>query len=205
MSKKHALTIAFCGIDGSGKTTLAERIVAWLNGLQIPASLYKAKTGRSGIEKLGQGDLTAVVGGEGAIFMMTGIAWQSIRDSKQARRRAGSVLIYDRYTPCLLALCQLYAPDAEHKVRAVVNLLPETDLTLYVAAIPEIAAERLAQRAGGAKTLEFLRAFDQAYQSLPEAAAFAVVDGSGTPDEVFAATCALLQPHVEKVRLSSGS
>jgi dTMP kinase len=200
VSKERALTIAFCGIDGSGKTTLAERVIAWLKDQQIPANFHKARTGRSGIERLGDGDVTAIAGGEGAVLMMTAIAWQSIKDSKPARRIPGSVLVYDRYTSCALALCRIYAPQAEKKVRAFVDALPKADVTLYVAASPEIAAARLATRGGSAKTLEFLQAFDGAYRSLPEAADFVIVDGSGTPDDIFANTCNLLRPRISALK-----
>ncbi len=199
MSKERALTIAFCGIDGSGKSTLADRIFAWLKDRGITVSLHKARTGRSGIERLGKGDVTAIAGGEGAVLMMTAIAFQSIKDSKPARRISGSVLIYDRHTPCVLALCRMYAPQAENKVRAFVDALPKADVTLYVAVRPEIAAERLARRGGGAKTLEFLQGFDAAYRSLPEAAEFVMVDGSQSPDEVFADVCEFLTLHIGKL------
>jgi thymidylate kinase len=196
MHDKRALTVAFCGIDGSGKSTLAARIAAWISGKGISANFHKARSGRSGIERLGDGDLTSVAGSEGAVMMMTGIAWQSIKDAKPLRRIPRSVLIFDRYTPCVLALCRLYARDMEMKVRAVLESLPAADLTIYVAAAPEIAAQRLEARGGGKKSADFLRKFDSAYMSLPEARSFIVIDGGQTRDAAFEDTCAALAPHL---------
>jgi dTMP kinase len=202
LSKNHALTLAFCGIDGSGKTSLAESVRAWIGGQGVQAVLHKARTGRSGLERLGHGDVTAIAGGEGAVLMMTAIAWQSIRDAKEARRKSGSVLIFDRYTPCLLALCRHFAPEAEDKVRTFVDTLPKTDITIYVDTSPETAAQRLALRGGGAKPLAFLKGFDLAYRSLPEAADFIYVDGSRAPDKVLENVCDLLNPHVAALKSS---
>lgn len=196
MNEKRALTVAFCGVDGSGKSTLAARILRWISDQGIEANFHKARSGRSGIERLGEGDLASIAGGGGAMMMMTGIFWQSVKDSKPLRRIPRSVLVFDRHTPCMLALCRLYAPELETKVRAVLNTLPSADLTVYVAVAPDIAALRLEARGGGLKSPAFLQSFDDSYKSLPESRNFLVIDGNRTPDEMFADTCAMLARHL---------
>jgi dTMP kinase len=206
MAKQQAFTIAFCGIDGSGKSTLAARMQQWIADRGIAAVLHKTRTGRSGLERLsnelGRETLTELAGPEGVVLMMTGIAWQSIKGTKAARRNSKSVLIFDRHVPCLLALAKLYGPGAEAKVRAILSKIPKPEFTIYVAVDPATAIARLESRGGSAKTEAFLRAFDESYRALPEAKNFTIADGNRSPDQVFDEVCGMLSPYIPGISAS---
>lgn len=186
---QRAEVIAFVGIDGSGKTTVAQRLAAWIGPCGVPAAYLKTASGRSGLDRAAQqagaADLAGWVGAESALLMEAAIGWRSLREAKALLRRGRSIVVADRWAHCHLALTRLHAPAVEPVVRALFARFGRPALTFFVATPPALGAARVEARGGNAKTLAFLEAFDHAYRALPEAAEYVELDGSATPDAVF--------------------
>ena len=183
---RRALAVAFVGIDGSGKTTLIERVGQRLRAGGVMTHELKARTGRSGLEKLGRrqdlpklGDL---FGPEATTLMMASLAWQAIGEAKQLRRTPDAVLLFDRYMHCALALTRILSPAAESKVRCLFQRLPPADLIYFLDTPIDIAQSRAASRGASQKSLAFLRSFDCAYRSLPEWSGMIALDGRQSTD-----------------------
>lgn len=195
MARPRALTVALIGVDGSGKSTLAERLAAALPG----GNLVKIRSGRSGLERVaadaGLDDLGQFVGWNEAMLMMGTVAWQSMKDVKALRRDPATTVILDRCHFCVLALAGIHSPQSSITLRTLFAGIKAPDLTLHVRVDPAVAIARLHQRGGSDKHAEFLAAFDAAYAALPEAAAFAPIDGNRTQDEMFTEAMTTLARH----------
>ncbi|WP_241842399.1 thymidylate kinase [Pseudofrankia sp. BMG5.36] len=73
---------------------------------------------------------------------------------------------------------------AEQWVRRLYAAFPHPDATFYLAVPPDAAARRVEARGRDLEDPAYLAAFDAAYRSLPEFAAFAVIDASVTAGPV---------------------
>jgi dTMP kinase len=184
----RATVIAFHGIDGSGKSTVAEALRDRLRHEGVTTSLVKTESGRSGLDrlsrKLGHADLGAMVGAETATMMEAAIGWRSIRATKALLRSPRSVVLFDRHAACHLALAAMRSPAVIGDVRTVFSPFRRADQSILVTIDPTVATQRLAARGGTAHTADFLTAFQQAYLTLDEASGFTVVDGGGSPGDV---------------------
>lgn len=184
----RAEVIALIGIDGSGKTTLAHRIVERIAARGIAAAYRKTESGRSGldrtVQRLGYADLPDLVGADTGILMEAAIGSRSLREARPLLRVPRSFVVFDRYAHCHYALSHLFAPNTEPVVRALFARFPDPDMVFFLATPPALRAERVDTRGGNPKTLAFLEGFDQAYRGLPEAANCVVLDGTGSPDAI---------------------
>lgn len=189
----RAEIVAFIGIDGSGKSTLSDRVADWVSGRGLAATRRKTVSGRSQLDRLaqrlGSPDLSGIVGKDAALMMQVAIVWRNLRDARPLVRTPRSFAVMDRYTHCHLALTRMFAPEREAFVRTLFAKFRAPDVCFFVQVPPEVAFARLGAREDASNSLEFLSAFDQAYRSLPEAGSYVVIDGTRTPDEVLAQTC----------------
>ena len=191
----------FIGVDGSGKSTLAQTVRQKLAADGRVVSHFKTHSGRSGLERLSQelhyDSLDSCFGADTALLMMGAITWQSIRETKSARRDAERIVIHDRYTHCLLALAKLHTPVTEFKLLDLFSGLPRPDLIFFVSVDAEVATQRLIARGGGQKEPSFLRAFDSAYRALDDASHFIEIDGNQTPDAMANQTLQIFCSHLK--------
>lgn len=196
MAKPRACTIAFVGVDGSGKSTVMARLGAWLRENDVAVHEVKVRSGRSGLDRQateqGHDGLGDLVGPDTALMMLAAVTWQSVRDTKPLRRDPSNVLLLDRSTHCVLALGSLEAPGTVPLAARLFEPLPRADVVVHVRVDPDVAVHRLAVRGGTPQTPAFLAAFDRAYRALPDAAEFVEVDGNRSPDEVFEEVRAVL-------------
>jgi dTMP kinase len=185
--------IALIGIDGSGKSTLSHRLADWIASRGAAATCRKTVSGRSQLDKLaqrlGSRELSEVVGSDAALMMQAAVVWRNLRDARPLVRTPQHFAVMDRYTHCHLALTRIFAPEREPFVRALFAKFRAPDVCLFVDTPPEVAFARLSARGDASNTLEFLTAFDRAYGGLPEAVDYVRIDGSATPDDVFAQAC----------------
>lgn len=141
--------IAFSGIDGSGKTTLARRLVEWLDGRGVAARLVRTLYGDGDffrtlallIERYPDIDKNAV-----ALLFVFERAKNALTTVAPLLER-GATVVCDRYFWCELA----YA--AGHGVRfgggigpQLMSLVPQPDLTFVVDVPVPVAMERIARR-----------------------------------------------------------
>jgi len=144
-----ALLIAFSGIDGSGKTTLARRLVDWLRETGRAAELVRTISGDSDffralavlIERHPRIDKNAA-----ALLFVFERAKNALATVAPLLER-GVTVVCDRYFLCE----QAYA--AGHRVRfgggigrELMALAPPADLTFVVDVPVAVAMERIARR-----------------------------------------------------------
>lgn len=197
MHEDKAEIVALIGIDGSGKSTLSHRLTAWIAGRNAAAVCRKTVSGRSQLDKLaqrlGSRDLSGAVGADGALMMQVAVVWRNLRDARPLVRTPRQFAVMDRYTHCHLALTRMLAPQREPFVRALFAKFRAPDVCIFVDTPPQVAFARLDGRGDASNTLEFLTAFDRAYRSLPEAADYLPISGTGTPDDLLDQACAHLR------------
>jgi thymidylate kinase len=105
-------------------------------------------------------------------------------------RLHNQVAVMDRYTVCQYANIRAHrAPDrprgaGERLVRWVYRIFPPPDVTFLLAVEPTEAYRRIEARGTDQENLEFLIALAQAYQELPEAKDFVVIDANSAPEKV---------------------
>ncbi|GIF08628.1 nucleoside/nucleotide kinase family protein [Actinoplanes siamensis] len=192
-SPAHSVrTVALVGIDGSGKTTQARLLAAALAGAGRPAAYRQNAGGRAWFgrlaTRLGRRDAEELLGRPAMILVESLLRWLAIARTLLRRALRGEIAVMDRYAVCQYASLRAHGagPAAERRARLAYRLFPLPDVTLFMAVDPEVAQERIVRRGTDTESLEYLRAADRAYRSLPEFADFVVVDANGPEEEVFA-------------------
>jgi len=186
-----AHVIAFVGIDGSGKTTQAQRLATWLTSCSVQ-STYLAHDSLSGVKSIldtialedGYRDSLAMLG-EGAMRLSSAVVkLRSLLSARPVFEAEGSFLVIDRYSYCQYAAAQATSASNEALLRRMFACFPAPALTLLIDVPPEEASRRILLRGIDADPIAFLRAFDRAYKSLPEASGFTVIDGNRPEERV---------------------
>jgi dTMP kinase len=187
-------SVALVGIDGSGKTTQAHRLVATLAAAGVPARYVQNAGGRHWIgrqvQRFGLRDAEQVLGRRGMLLVESVLRWLAIARSRLTARLHRDVLVMDRYAVCQYASIRAHGGArggrSERLARLAYGLFRPPGLTVYLAVSPREAHRRVEARGIDQESLEHLVAADAAYRSLPEFAGLVVVDGDGTPDQVAA-------------------
>ncbi|WP_229073043.1 thymidylate kinase [Actinoplanes sp. DH11] len=196
-------TIALVGIDGSGKTTQAHLLAADLATAGLPAVYRRNAGGRHWVGRVaghfGRADADELIGRRGMLAVESVLRWLAILRTVVRRRFSTELTVMDRYAVCQYASLRARGarPAAERRARLAYRLFPAPDVTFLLAVDPEIAQQRIDRRGYDHETLDYLRAADAAYRSLPEFPSFVVIDANGTPAEVAAALQAELKPLLE--------
>jgi dTMP kinase len=180
--------VALVGIDGSGKTTQAHRLAAWLTAQGYPAEYRQNAGGRRWFgrlaQRLGRRDALDLLGPRLLMVVETVLRWLAIARSLWRARRTGRIAVMDRYTYCQDASVRAHRGRPSRLVRAMFSVFPAPTLTLWLALPPAHALRRVEARGTDREEPGYLEALDAAYRDLPEAADFVVVDAAATPDEV---------------------
>jgi len=204
--------IAFCGIDGAGKSTLVRRLAAEAflpdavflhKSFSATADLVKRhhpRPFRDGREYLGGSFAHAVAFASTLDFVHH--YHENIRPHLGHRR----FVVADRYSLCY----QAYARSAGAPLD-VGGLLAEVrppDLVVYVTVPPEVAVGRYEQRGGAGEdeNAEVMVRFDRAYRELlPVAGApVATLRNEGAFDDTYAALRRALAPLLEDAGAHGG-
>jgi dTMP kinase len=181
------------GVDGSGKTTQAHRLADALTRSGLPAAYGQNAGGRRWFgrlaKRLGRGsDAQRLLGRAGLLLVESILRWLAIARTLLRARLHGQVAVMDRYAVCQFASIRALRGSrmAEWVARRAYSLFPRPDLTFFLAIDPAEAVRRIDRRGEDHESEEFLAASAAAYRSLPEFGSFAIIDASGTPDEVAA-------------------
>ena len=209
----HGRFIALEGGEGAGKSTQARLLGAALEQRGITADLTREPGGTPGAEAIRQ--LLLDPPGEGWGAEAEALLFAAARSDHVARRilpalEAGTWVISDRFLDSSRAyqggagglgdkaICDLHQFGSD-------GLRP--DLTILLEADEDAVARRLAEREGGAtdaiggRDAAYHRAVADAFRSfaIADPAGFAVIDGSGDPDQVHSRIMAAITPLLEQL------
>ncbi|MBE5072850.1 dTMP kinase [Erythrobacteraceae bacterium E2-1 Yellow Sea] len=209
----HGRFIALEGGEGAGKSTQARLLGAALEQRGITADLTREPGGTPGAEAIRQ--LLLDPPGEGWGAEAEALLFAAARSDHVARRilpalEAGTWVISDRFLDSSRAyqggagglgdkaICDLHQFGSD-------GLRP--DLTILLEADEDAVARRLAERDGGAtdaiggRDAAYHRAVADAFRSfaIADPAGFAVIDGSGDPDQVHSRIMAAITPLLEQL------
>jgi dTMP kinase len=190
--------VALVGIDGSGKTTQAHRLAAALSAAGVPARYVRNAGGRHWFGRLaqrfGRRDGQSLFGRRGMLVVEAVLRWMAIARTRLLLRVRPEVAVMDRYAVCQYASLRVrHGGRSERLARLAYGIFRAPDVTFYLAVDPSVAHARIVARATDEESLDYLVAADAAYRSLPEFAAFVVVDANGSPAAVTDAMVAALQ------------
>lgn len=147
------LLVAFCGLDGSGKTTQLNLLADWLESnhehvfkTRQPGDFYR------------QNDKVRAYLDDGIVTNMHGIALLAAADRQfhvseviEPNLQHGHVLC-DRYLYSSIAFFKARGESVDY-IKAINKDVPEPDLTVFIDISPEEALRRIALRDAGQKTL----------------------------------------------------
>ncbi|WP_092557741.1 dTMP kinase [Actinoplanes derwentensis] len=183
-------TIALVGIDGSGKTTQARTVAAELAAAGFPARYRQNAGGRHWFGRiavlLGRTDAEDLLGRRGTLVVESVLRWFAIARTLLRRTVNREIAVMDRYAVCQFASLRAHGAhrSAERTARVAYHLFPHPDVMFFLAVDPEVAQDRIERRGYDTETMDYLRAADAAYRSLPEYPRFVVIDANGTPAQV---------------------
>lgn len=205
--------IALEGGEGAGKSTQARLLGAALEQRGITVDMTREPGGTPGAEAIRQ--LLLDPPGEGWGAEAEALLFAAARSDHVARRilpalEAGTWVISDRFLDSSRAyqggagglgdkaICDLHQFGSD-------GLRP--DLTILLEADEDAVARRLAERDGGAtdaiggRDAAYHRAVADAFRSfaIADPAGFAVIDGSGDPDQVHSRIMAAITPLLEQL------
>jgi dTMP kinase len=190
--------IALIGIDGSGKTTQAQRLAHALTAAGIPATYWQNAGGRRWFgrlaRRLGSRDAQRLLGRGGLLAVESILRWLAIARALLRSALTGRLAVMDRYAVCQYASIRAHGGrrTAERLARLAYRTFPAPDVTFLLRVEPAIAYQRIEMRGTDHESLEFLAKAAAAYRSLPEYGTFVIVDAGGTPDDVTRAIQAYL-------------
>lgn len=204
--------IALEGGEGAGKSTQARLLGAALEQRGISVDLTREPGGTPGAEAIRQ--LLLDPPGEGWGAQAEALLFAAARADHVARRilpalERGTWVISDRFVDSSRAYQGGAGGLGDEAIGALHRfgsggLRP--DLTILLEAGEEAVAQRLAQRDGGAsdaiggRDAEYHRAVAQAFRSFAQTdpGSFAVIDGTGDPQQVHASIMAAITPLLER-------
>ncbi|SQE00456.1 Thymidylate kinase [Parafrankia sp. Ea1.12] len=200
--------IALLGVDGSGKTTQARQLAAWLNGQGVPARYFENAGGRpiwdALARRLGRADGRVLFGCRAYVVVEASMRWVAVSRALALSWLTGDVAVMDRYAYCQYAIMRARGDRGERRVRAAFRRFPAPDLVCYLSVPAGLAQRRVEQRGRDREELDYLVAFDEAYRSLPEASSFVVVPAEGSCEEVQTALRATVLPVLARFRVDGG-
>lgn len=138
------LRVAICGIDGAGKSTLAENLVSVFSSHKIPVIYAKVPFPSKEVCAIAKIDGEDVVQ---KIIKRTGMAFDFVRYYSTFEKFNG-ILICDRYDVDYEILNRVYELPQKYLcyMHSIYNVVPSVDLYIYLKISAEVAARRLEAR-----------------------------------------------------------
>ena len=189
------MLIAFCGIDGAGKTTQIEKTKMWLEERQLavtvtrqPTDWYRDEPFVRNYLDTGEGRGQGRIEAELALFSACD-RMRNLRIEIEPALARGDIVLSDRYVYSSFAYFECRV-DAEFRrwVESLNSFVPEPDLAFYLDVPPEVSLVRISSRDGVAakyeeQQLEILAAVRQLFLSQPwQRRRLEAIDGTLEPD-----------------------
>ena len=154
------MKIAFCGIDGCGKSTQIEKLKNRLvdDGDKVKILKYQFTPYHLYKEKLVKEELLSL-----------GTAYDFIRVNMEAEKNIDNLdfVLYDRHKICYLALAKAYECENINDIVKLYSLIEQPDLTVYFENSVNTSMQRILSRnkpLSNREELEFLKKFKNAYE-----------------------------------------
>lgn len=135
-------TIAFCGIDGSGKSTQLKLVK---ENISEKKKVLIAKLPYSPLNSLGKNPINNLLleGRSGLEILKYYLTLQGKEGQKF------DYILYDRHMLCYLAYAYAYGIENIELVKKVLKVVKDPDLTFYFDINPELAVQRIITRQEG--------------------------------------------------------
>ncbi|MEL6584700.1 MAG: dTMP kinase [Pseudomonadota bacterium] len=195
------------GIDGSGKSTQAKKLAAWLAENGHDAVLTREPGGSAGAEEirklLVEGD-PARWSAETELLLFTAARRDHVERTIRPALAASKIVVSDRFADST----RIYQGATRGDLRGKVDLLHaamielEPDLTLIIDVDPTTALSRGLARKSGEDRFEdmgggFQHLLSEGFRKLAqEEARCVLIDGSGSPEDVFQRVIAEVERHL---------
>lgn len=185
--------IALIGMDGVGKTTQARLLVEWLGSQAVVTAYCRNAGGRRWFGRVavcfGREDAVDLLGTRGMLLVEAVLRWLAIAkaltwSSLRGLLSGDSVVVMDRYSFCQYASIRAHRGRRERVARLLYGVFPKPTVTCYLKVPPEQAFDRIEDRGTDHEDLHYLTTVDRAYEDLPEARTFAVIDATGPIEDV---------------------
>ena len=198
--KKKGVFICIEGLDGSGKTTHAHRIVRNLqkNGFDAiyttePSTGELGKFIRSSAVLEGKKRVPRVV--EALLFALDRVEHLE-KDVKPALKK-GKIVISDRCVYSSLAYQGAAGLDLEW-IEEINRMALPADLAIYIDVPPEVVVKRIRRKKSVMETLETQRKVQEVYMTYVKNGKLVAVDGDKKKSEVTEAILAVIMDFLEK-------
>lgn len=190
----RGVLLAFEGIDGSGKSTQARRLAAWLQAQGREVVLSREPTDGPWGKKIREARFTARLSPEAELEAFLEDRKEHVATLLEPALARGAVVIVDRYYYSTAAYQGARGLDPKALIATNRAFAPKPDRVLLYDVTPEVSLSRIHARGEGVdlfETREALTKVRALFLSLVEPHV-RVIDGSGEPDAVFAQTLAQL-------------
>lgn len=201
MRKKRGFFITFEGIDGSGKTTQAKKLVRYLKRKRIPVLFLREPGGTNVAEKLRQIVLKATgerIAPAAELFLYLAARAQIVQNRIAEARARGIMVICDRFSDSTVAY-QAYGRGWNQKLIAELNAMASNstlpELTLLLDLPVRVGLRRKKTALGGFPYKDRLESEGKSFHrrvrrgylktARAEPERIVVIDGTGSPETVW--------------------
>lgn len=156
------MKIAFCGIDGCGKSTQIKKLNEFLINNNKTAKIHKVQFTPYHLYK-------SQIKKEEILSLGTAFDFLSDYMKSIENERKYDFLLYDRHKICYLAMAKAYNCENLNDISKIYSLIEHPDLMVYFDNPVEISLQRISSRnkeISNRETYDILKKFKEAYEFL---------------------------------------
>ncbi|PQZ89609.1 thymidylate kinase [Arthrobacter sp. MYb227] len=176
-------TIALLGIDGAGKSTVAQMFATDLRTTGMSAQIMRNPSGRRWASRM-----TARFGAQLSPLWANRLEWAvrcaNVLYAHGRATRFPGITVMDRHIPCQLVLQALRGFPTGRILPWLFARLPRPEVIVLIDVPAELAYQRIMARGEDHEAMDYLLAARSAYLGLARRRGWHVVDGSGSPRNV---------------------